>query len=121
ETPHDHRRLADLAFGDPADLVLEEPGRQLQGAAQIAVFDLGELGVRRGRCAHASYPTATLVVAIIRCGPGMAPPGGRRPPERALRPATRTRARSRRAPPAGARRRTARPRARRWLRAPWRR
>src|SRR5262245_37455895 len=29
EAPDHHRRLADLAFGDPADVVLEEPGRQL--------------------------------------------------------------------------------------------
>src|SRR5262249_12952436 len=56
EAPDDHRRLADLAFGDPADVVLEEPGRQLQGAAQVAVRDAGELGTDRRRCAHGAIP-----------------------------------------------------------------
>src|SRR5215470_1225134 len=55
EAPDDHRRLAYLAFGNPADVVLEEPGRQLQGAAQVAVFDADEVGTDR-RCAHGAIP-----------------------------------------------------------------
>src|SRR5205085_9671006 len=35
--PHDHRRLADLALGDPADLVLVKPRRDPLGPAQHAV------------------------------------------------------------------------------------
>src|SRR5262249_29658389 len=62
EAPHDHRRLADLALGDPADVVFEEPWRQLQGAAEIAVLDAGELGSGRGRCAHGPYPTSTPTI-----------------------------------------------------------
>ena len=57
--PHDHWRCADLALGDPADVVLEKPRGQLQGAAEVAVFETGELGTGRGRRAHAPYPTAT--------------------------------------------------------------
>lgn len=44
ESPHDHRRLADVALGDPADVVLVVPGRDLRGPAQVAAFDVGELG-----------------------------------------------------------------------------
>src|SRR5919201_2083969 len=35
--PHDHRRLANLTLGDPADVVLVEPRRDPLGAAQHAV------------------------------------------------------------------------------------
>src|SRR5437867_3103574 len=59
EAPDHHRRLADLALGDPADVVLETPQGQLQGAAEVAVFETGELETGRGRRAHAPCPTAT--------------------------------------------------------------
>ncbi len=35
--PHDHRRRADHALGDPAFVVLVEPGRELVGQAELAV------------------------------------------------------------------------------------
>src|SRR6266567_5231690 len=60
EAPHHHRRLADLALGDPADVVLEEPGRQFQGAAQVAVLDADELGIGGGGFAHGPIPYRNL-------------------------------------------------------------
>src|SRR5437870_4015065 len=95
--PDHHGRLADLALGDPADLVLEEPGRELQGPAEIAVFHADELGTGRRENAHAPtlpHPGGSVSV----------PPGGRAPPARARRPGARTRARSRPAPPGAAKR-----------------
>src|SRR5262245_63256991 len=58
KAPHHHRCLADLALGNPADVVLEEPGRELQSPAEIAILYLRELGPGRRRCAHGSYPTS---------------------------------------------------------------
>src|SRR3989442_7537869 len=51
EAPDHHGRLADLALGDPADLVFPEPGRELHGAAEIAVRRASELRAGRGRYA----------------------------------------------------------------------
>src|SRR3989441_10448401 len=42
EAPDHHGRLADLALGDPADLVFPEPGRELESAAEIAPVDAFE-------------------------------------------------------------------------------
>src|SRR5882724_899321 len=80
EAPHDHWRLADLALGDPADVVLEEPRRHLQSLAKVAVLDLGELGTGRGRRAHGPYPTVAGVGAIILAEPERARRGGPAPP-----------------------------------------
>ena len=38
--PHDHRRVADLALGDPAHVVLVEPVGDLGGLAQVAAVGL---------------------------------------------------------------------------------
>lgn len=38
-TPHHHRGLADLALGDPADVVLVEPRRYPFRLAQLAIGD----------------------------------------------------------------------------------
>ena len=37
DLPHDHRHGADLALGDPAQVVLVEPGGDLRGFAEVAV------------------------------------------------------------------------------------
>src|SRR5437867_9069991 len=49
--PDDHGCLADLALGDPADVVLPEPRRELQRLAQVAVVHAKKLGTTR-RLAH---------------------------------------------------------------------
>jgi hypothetical protein len=46
--PDDHGDVTDIAFGDPADVVLVIPGRQPLGATQITVSDTGERLVAHG-------------------------------------------------------------------------
>src|SRR5262249_25155965 len=41
--PDDHRHLADLALGDPADLVLVIPGRDASGLAEVARRNVGRI------------------------------------------------------------------------------
>ena len=45
--PHHHRRVADLALGDPAHVVLVEPVGDLGGLAEVAVVGLLAVGHRR--------------------------------------------------------------------------
>jgi hypothetical protein len=42
KAPNDHRDLADITLGDPADIVLVVPRRDARGAAEVAAFDLDE-------------------------------------------------------------------------------
>src|SRR4029453_15776658 len=48
KAPQDNRGLADVALGDPADLVLVVPGRDPRRPAQIATPDANE-SIARGR------------------------------------------------------------------------
>jgi len=41
--PHDHRHRANLAFGDPTNIVFVKPGRDARGLTQIATIDAFEL------------------------------------------------------------------------------
>jgi len=68
-----HVRAPALVRSDPADLVFPEPGRELQSPTQIAIFHARELGIGRGRWAHA--PT---LPHSARTRPGASTPGRQR-------------------------------------------
>src|SRR5712692_10060681 len=70
--PDDHRHLADLAFGDPADLVLVVPGGQAGRPAEIAAVHSRETA--QGFAAGAHDPTPPQPGASgTRGGRGLAP------------------------------------------------
>ena len=60
DPPHHHGRVADLAVCDPAGVVLEVPGGQLRGLAQLAgTLLLGHLTHR-----FTTLPTLTLLPTV---------------------------------------------------------
>jgi hypothetical protein len=48
KAPHYHGHLTDLTLGDPADLILVVPGRDVGGATEVAAGDAGEAGIVGG-------------------------------------------------------------------------
>ena len=59
EAPHDHRRLADIALGDPADLVLVIPRRDPRRPAEIAALDANECFAWASQLADPSVHTSS--------------------------------------------------------------
>src|SRR3989338_2974158 len=55
--PDDHGHLADLALGDPADLVLPVPGADPRSPAEVAAVHADEPGILTGIGAAAHGPT----------------------------------------------------------------